>query len=207
MGAQATGAGATGAGARGAPDTGAPWQGAARADAQGAEARADRAPPAAGPVTAYRLYWPLRRGAGHHAQDRQPAPTGPSLQGATLLVVDGDRESGEVLHAFLEGLGADVALCDSAEIAAEAAREEPEAWTALIIDYDMPGMSGGALVDGLRPVAPDLPVFVVTAMADRMSDPRILEAPNTRLYPRPADLGALAQDLAALPPRGPARFA
>jgi hypothetical protein len=40
-----------------------------------------------------------------------------------------------------------------------------------------------------------------------MSDPRILKAPNTWLYPRPADLGALAHDLAALPPRGPGRSA
>jgi CheY-like chemotaxis protein len=147
----------------------------------------------------------LQRHGTDAASERPAAPGGPSLAGATLLVVDGDRESGEVLHAFLEGLGADVALCDSAVIASEAAREEPDAWTALIIDYDMPGMSGGDLVAALQPVAPDLPVFVVTAMAERMSDRRVLDAPNTRLYPRPADLGALAEDLAALPPRGPAR--
>ncbi|WP_158547426.1 response regulator [Rhodovulum sp. 12E13] len=145
---------------------------------------------------AFRLYWPLATGADE-ADGMAPGPGSPSLAGATLLVVDRDRETGEVLHAFLEGLGAEVALCDSAAIAAEAIREEPGGWTAVIADDDAPGSD---VLATLRAPAPDLPLILVTAR-EPAAAPGTAQAGAAGVFTKPVDLAALADRLAALPPR------
>lgn len=148
---------------------------------------------------ALRLYWPLATRA-EEADGTAPRPGGPSLAGATLLVVDRDRETGEVLHAFLEGLGAEVALCDSAAIAAEAIREEPGGWTAVIADDDTADVPGGDVLATLRPPAPDLPLILVTARESGAA-PGTAQAGAAGIFTKPVDLAALAERLAALPPR------
>jgi CheY-like chemotaxis protein len=102
-----------------------------------------------------------------------------------------------VLHAFLEGLGAEVALCDSAAIAAEAIREEPGGWTAVIADDDTPG---GDVLATLRAPAPDLPLILVTAR-ESAEAPGRAQAEAAGVFTKPVDLAALADRLAALPPR------
>ncbi|MEE4120799.1 MAG: PAS domain-containing protein [Paracoccaceae bacterium] len=148
---------------------------------------------------ALRLYWPLATRA-EEADGTAPRPGGPSLAGATLLVVDRDRETGEVLHAFLEGLGAEVALCDSAAIAAEAIREEPGGWTAVIADDDTADAPGGNVLATLRAPAPDLPLILVTAR-ESVGAPDTTRSGAAGIFTKPVDLRSLAECLAALPPR------
>jgi CheY-like chemotaxis protein len=62
----------------------------------------------------------------------------------------------------------------------------------LITDYDMPGMSGGDLVGHARNLSRELPVFVVTALARRITDPRLSSDMITGLFAKPTDLRLLA---------------
>ena len=104
-----------------------------------------------------------------------------------------------MVASFLETLGAEVACCEDPRDAAEAIEEDPGAWSALVTDYDMPHLNGGALVARIRPVAPALPVFVVTALAKRLSDPRLGPDQVNGTFAKPIDLLQLSQALAALP--------
>ncbi len=149
---------------------------------------------------ALRLYWPLSARAGSAEPSASPRPGGPSLSGATLLVVDRDQETGEVLHAFLDALGAEVALCDSAAIAAEALREEPAGWTAVIADEAAGGAEGADTVVTLHDTAPDLPLFLLTERELAPAEGARRAASCAGVFTKPVDLAALAERLAALSP-------
>ncbi|MEO1795552.1 MAG: ATP-binding protein, partial [Pseudomonadota bacterium] len=150
-----------------------------------------------GEGTRITIYWPVAKVAVVAPEIGQSE--GGDLSGLTVLVVDDDPNVSAVVGSFLEALGAEVACCEDPRDAAAAIEEDPAGWSALITDYDMPHLNGGALVAKIRPHAPDLPVFVVTALAKRLSDPRLAPDQVTGVFAKPIDLMRLSQALAALP--------
>ncbi len=143
--------------------------------------------------TTIHLYWPLAQ--SNLAQPSQSDQTQADLTGLNLIVVDDDIRVGEVITKFLEGHGAEVALCEDPVDALEAIEENPEFWSALITDYDMPAMTGGELAHRIHGFAPSLPIFVVTALARRLNDPRLAQSNIAAILPKPVDLVALGQGL------------
>ena len=141
--------------------------------------------------TTFTLYWPLAIAEMSTPDAHTEAMV--DLSGMTLLLVDDDPSVSSVLSAYLEALGAEVAACEDARDAAEVLEDEPGGWSALITDYDMPHLSGGALAERARAAAPDLPIFVVTALAKRLSDPRLNAAGVAAILPKPINLPQLAQ--------------
>ncbi|MEO0678202.1 MAG: ATP-binding protein, partial [Pseudomonadota bacterium] len=150
-----------------------------------------------GEGTRITIYWPVAKVAVVAPEIGQSERG--DLSGLTVLVVDDDPNVSAVVGSFLEALGAEVACCEDPRDAAAAIEEDPAGWSALITDYDMPHLNGGALVAKIRPHAPDLPVFVVTALAKRLSDPRLAPDQVTSVFAKPIDLMRLSQALAALP--------
>jgi len=145
------------------------------------------------------LFWPLVE----DRIDAEGVPLSPEtdLQGRVVVIVDDDPQVGEVMARYLEAHGAEVALVEDAHDALEAIEDDPLAWSALITDYDMPNMSGGALVHRVTQVAPQLPVLVVTALARRLNDPRLDVKQVVDILPKPVDLARLSALLAkAAPP-------
>ena len=59
----------------------------------------------------------------------------------------------------------------------------------------MPHMNGGALVERIRRVAPTVPIYVVTALAKRLSDPRLSEGQVNAILPKPINMAQLSQGL------------
>lgn len=149
--------------------------------------------PEHGGGTRFDIFWPLAQ-PDDPAQDTHAGAT--SLKGATLLVVDDEPQVTEVLCTYLESLGAEVAACEDPQIALETLTEDPEAWSAVISDYDMPGFSGGALVQALCQAGVNLPIFIVTALARRLADPRISGASVQGVFAKPVDLTKLAEAVA-----------
>ncbi|MGR3493329.1 MAG: PAS domain S-box protein, partial [Shimia sp.] len=152
---------------------------------------------APGEGTRITLFWPLAEVESPHTEPGRAASG--DLRGMTLLIVDDDPNVSAVVASYLEARGAEVAACEDPRDAVDAIVEDPSGWSALITDYDMPHMNGGALVAAVRPHAPGLPIFVVTALAKRLSDPRITGGRVTGVFPKPIDLVQLAQALASVP--------
>jgi CheY-like chemotaxis protein len=113
------------------------------------------------------------------------------LKGLAVLVVDDNPAVVDVLTELLEGAGAEVGPCLEARDALAAIDEEPEAWSLLITDYDMPGTNGAELAAQARRLRPDLPLLLVTALPEkhRRQDPafRIFDA----IIGKPVTLDAL----------------
>lgn len=118
-----------------------------------------------------------------------------NLSGKTVLVLDDEEHVREVVATFLESCGAEVSAVDDPALAVEVITEDPEDWDALVSDYDMPGMTGGDVVQKLREAGVDLPIFIVTALARRMSDQRISEQSVQGLFAKPIDLRHLARKI------------
>jgi CheY-like chemotaxis protein len=77
-----------------------------------------------------------------------------------ILVADDNRGFAELLRATLEEAGFDV-LTASTGPAAMACVEQNDV-DAAVLDILMPGMSGDAVAERLRQIAPDLPVLLMT---------------------------------------------
>jgi len=146
------------------------------------------------------LWWPIWLPT--EVLEQADAPGAPvSLTGARILIVDDEEDVANVLANYLGMLGAEVATCVDPAFAIELIEEDPSAFTALVTDYDMPGLSGGALIERTHKIVPDLPVFLVTALARRLSDPRVSPQQVNGIFAKPVDLEHLARHLAesALP--------
>ena len=148
-----------------------------------------------GKGTTIEVFWPV------HQQQPRTKDTNTfqssDLEGRTIIVVDDDINVAEVISSYLEACGAEVAICVDPRDALEAIEDDPAGWSALITDYDMPIMNGGEIVEKAHVIAPDLPIFVVTALAKRLSDPRITDGQVAGIFSKPVELERLTQALAA----------
>ena len=152
---------------------------------------------AEGSGTQISLYWPLADNT--RVELAQPGSNQSlDLTGLSVLVVDDEAEVAEVVQSYLEAFGAEVSVCIDPKDALEAIVEDPDAWSVLLADYDMPGMSGGDLVDKVDGVAPEMKVFIMTALARRLSDPRLHKRLVQGVLPKPLDLERLCNALEQL---------
>lgn len=83
---------------------------------------------------------------------------------ARVLVVDDDREMRALLVDVLSEKGYKV---EEAENGAEALiRLRARSFAAIVLDKNMPGLSGLDLLPGLRTICPETPVILITAFGD-----------------------------------------
>jgi two-component system phosphate regulon response regulator PhoB len=89
----------------------------------------------------------------------------PSLPSARVLIVDDDPDIREVVAAMLEAVGLVVVAVESAEDALD--RVLAEAFDLLVLDWNLPGMTGLDLCRTIRqkPALASLPVLFLTANA------------------------------------------
>jgi PAS domain S-box-containing protein len=146
-----------------------------------------------GEGTTVSVYWPIatQEAAGEEA----PETVQHDLAGQTIIVVDDDADVATVAARYLEAQGAEVAVCIDARDAVEAVEEEPEAWSAIVTDYDMPELNGGDVAERIKRARSDMPVILVTALARRLSDPRITDGTIDAVLAKPIDLNHLSSVL------------
>ena len=113
--------------------------------------------------TEFRIYYPIEA-ASETARARKTVGDGSAdLSGRLILICDDNLGVAETHAALLESAGAEIAVVDDPRDALEALIEDPEAWDALLTDFDMPEMSGGELAKAVRDARPDLPIVLCTA--------------------------------------------
>jgi CheY-like chemotaxis protein len=121
------------------------------------------------------------------------ASDGVSLDGQSILVVDDDASTREVVMAALQNARARVEVATSA---AEARRQLQQHTPALIIaDLGMPAEDGFSLMRGIRQGggARDVPAIALSAYADPASRDAALEAGFTAFLAKPARPHALVE--------------
>ncbi|MDE2371950.1 MAG: response regulator [Burkholderiales bacterium] len=127
-----------------------------------------------------------------------PGAAAPAGGGQRLLVVDDEPELVALALEMLRGLGYDPVGTSDPAAALRTLREDPGAWAALITDEVMPGLTGTALTQALRPFAPALPVLLVSGWGGAQLAQRAAAAGVTRVLAKPLQRAELAQALALL---------
>jgi DNA-binding NtrC family response regulator len=87
-----------------------------------------------------------------------------SLKNAKLLVVDDSQANRRLLDAIFRSEGCEVALAESGDQALPALREHTP--DIVLLDVRMPGLDGIQTLRRLRPVAPDIPILMLTSYGD-----------------------------------------
>ena len=87
-----------------------------------------------------------------------------SLRNAKLLVVDDSQANRRLLDAIFRSEGCEVALAESGDQALPALREHTP--DIVLLDVRMPGLDGIQTLRRLRPVAPDIPILMLTSYGD-----------------------------------------
>jgi CheY-like chemotaxis protein len=116
----------------------------------------------------------------------------PDFRGLTLLVVDDNDDSLEMLATFLEGCGASVLPARNGMAAAAYIETAPKI-DALITDLAMPAMDGAELVRRLRghPIRHALPAIAVSGFFHDYMDVRGFDA----FLRKPVDLDELCRQI------------
>jgi signal transduction histidine kinase len=120
------------------------------------------------------------------ARREGPAPEGPSLAGAKVVVVDDDPTAVELIKEVLVQAGGEVIECRTTDEALRAiAQQRPD---ALVSDIEMPGQDGYSLVRKLRALGPEQGGKIpAVALTDPEPEGRIQHAPHQAGRPRRAD--------------------
>jgi len=87
-----------------------------------------------------------------------------------ILLVDDDRDFGDMLAHMLGRRGWRVSACTTPEAALEAFATEPMAWSVLVTDQVMPNMRGQDLIAKVKAVRHDLPCILCTGYDGSMTD-------------------------------------
>jgi putative two-component system response regulator len=115
------------------------------------------------------------------------------LTAGRILIVDDERSTRQVLHRTLEAIGfKDIVPVTSGEEALAAVVEHPP--DLIILDLEMPGMDGFAVLEALRPLLQGdgfLPVLVVTGDQDREHRQRVLSSGAKDFLRKPFDVSEL----------------
>jgi CheY-like chemotaxis protein/anti-sigma regulatory factor (Ser/Thr protein kinase) len=124
----------------------------------------------------------------------------PSLAGVSVLVVDDDHESREVVAAHLLHLGARVMTATSAQQAFELLQKEPV--HVLLADIGMPGEDGYSLIRRIRalgvPEVASVPAAALTALARKEDRQQALQAGFQLHLAKPVDSRLLAAAVTSL---------
>jgi DNA-binding NtrC family response regulator len=121
-----------------------------------------------------------------------------------LLVVDDDSEMRELLAEVLGEEGYDVTgVQDGAEALI---RLRADAFAAIILDKNMPGLGALDLLPGLRVICPETPVIVITAFGSPDSYTEAVEKGAFAFLFKPFPMGELVRTVRrAVPGNGSRR--
>ena len=98
---------------------------------------------------------PALAGPAHAAA----APAAPGA-GQQVLYVDDDEVMGVMVQRLLLRVGYAVTLCTEPDAALALVRADPDAFDAVVSDFNMPGMSGAQLAAQVLQLRPALPVII-----------------------------------------------
>ena len=129
--------------------------------------------------------------------DREPgAGTGTTKQFVgRALVVEDTPVLREVVCAWLQGLGLDVATAEDGLAALAALEQAPKGFDIIFMDMQMPRMDGYAATEQLRDLGIATPVVALTAHAMAGERERCLDAGCTDYLSKPVDRDTLQRAL------------
>jgi CheY-like chemotaxis protein len=117
-----------------------------------------------------------------------------------VLVVDDEPLVRDVLARAVRAMGLQALTAGSAVEALEACRLNAGRLALVLLDLNLPGLGGHAVLDGLPGIAPAVPVLLVTGAADLLGAEDLARLGVTGVLAKPVRLPDLEQAVRALLP-------
>ena len=121
---------------------------------------------------------------------------GQRLLGLRILVAEDEPINQAILEENLREEGAEVVLVGNGRDALAQVAEHPQTFDLVLMDLQMPEMSGLEATREILAIAPDLPIIAQTAHAFEEERERCLEAGMVDHISKPIDTGLLLTILA-----------
>ena len=145
--------------------------------------------------TLIRISLPVEPAAARMAVTGAAAPhadLSSCLDGASVLVVDDERDSRDLIVAVVEAAGGRARVCDCASAALDALASAPA--DLIVADIAMPHVDGCTLMLRVRERHDDIPAIAVSAHARLVDRRRALSAGYDAYHTKPVDAGRLLED-------------
>lgn len=113
-----------------------------------------------------------------------------------VCIVDDEPGVRELLQLMCESIALDVATYDSAETFLAGCA--PSDWDLMVLDIDMPGMSGLELLEALRRRGLAQPVVMISGGHDEARVARARELGAASFFAKPFSLAALSRRIGEL---------
>jgi CheY-like chemotaxis protein len=120
----------------------------------------------------------------------------PKGRGQRILLVDDEPMVLTSMRLMLEKLGYRVSSCPHPDEALSVFQAAPEAFDAVITDYQMPGKTGLELASDLRVLRPELPIVISSGFTGKVTAEQMRTAGVRALLPKPTSMVEIAQLLA-----------
>jgi signal transduction histidine kinase/CheY-like chemotaxis protein len=121
---------------------------------------------------------------------------GAQVQGA-LLVVDDEALIRRSIRRALTRLGYEVLLASNGVEAIDVVRERRDDIALVLLDLKMPVMDGETAFVELKSSAPDLPVLIISALADEGKAQELLDAGAAGFVQKPFSMRSISQAVAS----------
>ncbi|HWP07059.1 MAG TPA: ATP-binding protein [Polyangiaceae bacterium] len=150
--------------------------------------------------TTFTVALPVAEGRAALPQPRTgDVPVG---RGERILLVDDERILCEVARRFLVRAGYQADTCLAAEDAWHRVESDPDAYSVVVSDLTMPGMSGLDLAARIHSVRPNLPVVLTSGHAPGLTTEMLSELGVCELLQKPVDHAGLTRAVARAVRRG-----
>ncbi len=148
-----------------------------------------------GEGSVFRVWLPAAAAA---ARAPSPPPTARGLpRGSTVLVIDDEEEIRDVVQAVLSSRGIAVLTAESGRQGLELFRQHADRIDVVLLDMNMPGMSGEAVFEGLRSINPKVRVIVSTGYSEQEAALRFANAPLAGFVHKPYTATSLVEKIGA----------
>jgi PAS domain S-box-containing protein len=128
----------------------------------------------------------------------KPAPMSDFQGRGTILLIDDEESVREVVRDILQALGFTVQTAESGEEGLSLFEASPDAFTLVMLDCTMPGLSGAETLARLRAIEPRLPVLLCSGYSQNDMARSLTDPDRTRFLAKPFRLGQLADTLQVL---------
>lgn len=154
--------------------------------------------------TCFAVYYPKAGGV-------VAAPTAPTDdpqgEGEQILVVDDDAASSTVARKTLEAAGYVVDEFNDPTVAWSRLTDAPQRYSLLLIDYQMPGLTGADFAARVRHSTATLPIIIMTGRSGQIDLAKLQELGGIGVLAKPFDGVALVARISEAIRRGRARSA
>jgi len=141
------------------------------------------------------LHFPLHPATGTF---RQPVQSQKLLRGnESILVVDDEKDVARVISGMLEGLGYQASTVNSGRMAINLYKKDKR-FDAVILDLNMPRMSGQEVFFKLKEIDPQIRVIIATGYSNRIIDASPLRDQANALLQKPFQMEELSRTLRAV---------